>query len=128
MPIWGPTCDGCDYVVRGATLRCEAKVRDWLVYKNMGATRFNGFSIGVKEVRKGPRNIAACSTIIATRPFCDIRGVKDFVQDAGQSRLDLLAEPQITTPGPSYPAEAGDVKGELPYDFRPGQAGIGTAQ
>ncbi|PIG85003.1 ornithine decarboxylase [Aspergillus arachidicola] len=51
--IWGPTCDGCDYVVRDATLRCEAKVRDWLVYKNMGAytnataTRFNGFSSNI---------------------------------------------------------------------------------
>ncbi|KAE8381506.1 pyridoxal-dependent decarboxylase [Aspergillus bertholletiae] len=48
--IWGPTCDGCDYVVRDTTLPCEAKVRDWLKYKNMGAytnataTRFNGFS------------------------------------------------------------------------------------
>ncbi|KAE8411494.1 pyridoxal-dependent decarboxylase [Aspergillus pseudocaelatus] len=51
--IWGPTCDGCDYVVRDTTLRCEAKVRDWLMYKNMGAytnataTRFNGFSSNI---------------------------------------------------------------------------------
>ncbi|OGM41850.1 ornithine decarboxylase [Aspergillus bombycis] len=34
--IWGPTCDGCDYVVRDTTLPCEAKVGDWLVYKDMG--------------------------------------------------------------------------------------------
>jgi ornithine decarboxylase len=34
--IWGPTCDGGDYVVRDTTLPCEAKVGDWLKYKNMG--------------------------------------------------------------------------------------------
>ncbi|KAF7169291.1 hypothetical protein CNMCM5623_002087 [Aspergillus felis] len=48
--IWGPTCDGGDYVVHDTTLPCEAKVGDWLKYKNMGAytsttaTQFNGFS------------------------------------------------------------------------------------
>jgi ornithine decarboxylase len=34
--IWGPTCDGGDYIVRDTTLPCEAKVGDWLKYKNMG--------------------------------------------------------------------------------------------
>jgi ornithine decarboxylase len=34
--IWGPTCDGADYVVRDATLHSEALVGDWLKYKDMG--------------------------------------------------------------------------------------------
>ncbi|PLB33822.1 type III PLP-dependent enzyme [Aspergillus candidus] len=42
--IWGPTCDSLDCVVRDTVLESEVKVGDWLKYRNMGATQFNGFS------------------------------------------------------------------------------------
>jgi ornithine decarboxylase len=34
--IWGPTCDGMDWVARDTVLESEVKVGDWLKYKNMG--------------------------------------------------------------------------------------------
>ncbi|KAF9883916.1 hypothetical protein FE257_002659 [Aspergillus nanangensis] len=42
--IWGPTCDSVDCVVNQTIIESEVKVGDWLKYKNMGATQFNGFS------------------------------------------------------------------------------------
>lgn len=34
--IWGPTCDGCDFINKNIKMRSGLKIGDWLYYKNMG--------------------------------------------------------------------------------------------
>lgn len=45
--IWGPTCDSIDCVAREVTLPAQARVGDWLKYRNMGGKSSSAFSSGV---------------------------------------------------------------------------------
>lgn len=37
--VWGPTCDGCDFINKRIKLRRGLKIGDWLYYNNMGGKR-----------------------------------------------------------------------------------------